>query len=355
MSRGTFIALFSFASISAMAGQIELSNGDKIGGTLKAIASDNVIWAIGEIGEVTVKKSNVKDLKISDPIKIRGFDTPCQWLGLDSGKVAVDCGSGPKSFSLMTLEDVVLFKSREQSLHAYGGKLTLLGSEKTGNINSSNWLIAVEVSLRQQDFRHDIELRYEGEALETEARETVGGVETTSKDSQITEYYKGGYGLDWFFRPRWFLLGDLIAEKDDAKRILERHITGIGSGFQWWELEKTALKIELSAQQTKERYELSVEEIADGDDVSREFASGRIAINYRYKLPRDVALFHRSNLSQRLDESDDWFARAETGLSAPLGLGISAAINVDYDYVNNPPEDVEREDITYRLGVTYGW
>ena len=356
MLKRFIIAITSFASATTMAGQIELNNGDKVGGSLKAINSDAVVWAADMVGELTIKKSDIKSIQENQPVKLRGTDKPCQLLDLNGDQMGVNCNGQEKTLSLLTLEDVVLFATHEQALHAYTGKLTLVGTEKSGNVDSRNWLAESQVNLRHNDFRHGFELRYVGESLEVETVAVdAQGDEVTSKQNQVTEYYKAAYGVDWFFQPRWYLLGDLTAEKDGGKKILERYIVGAGAGFQWWESVKTALKLELSMQQTKERSDISADEIADGIEASKEFASGRFAVDYRYLFPRNIALFHRSQLTQSLDESDDWFARAETGVSAPLGAGISAAFNLDYDYINNPADGVERGDTTYRVGVTYTW
>ena len=75
--------------------------------------------------------------------------------------------------------------------------------------------------------------------------------------------------------------------------------------------------------QTKEYYELTAEQIVDGEDDQKDFASGRFAVDYRYKFPRDIAFFARGSITQSFDESDDWRGRGETGVST-LDLHIGA-------------------------------
>ena len=337
-------------AMSASAGQIELKNGDKIGGTLKSVSKGQVVWSADKVGELTLNKADVGNINLSEPVRLRGIEEPCLWLEMIDDVARFECNAEQREYSLLTLKDVVPFANHADSLHSYGGKLTVVGSEKSGNVNSSNWLVGAEVQLRHEDFRHDFELRYTGESLEAEPLEGEEAV-----DASVVEYYKGFYGLNWFFLPRWYLLGDLTAEKDDAKQISERYVAGIGSGFQWWEREQSALKLELSVLNTKEYYDLTAADILLGNESKQDFSSGRFALDFRYSFPRDITLFHRSNFAQNLDESDDWRTHAETGLSAPLGLGVSAHLNVDYDYHNDPQEGVRREDMTYRVGVVYKW
>ena len=344
--------LTSVASFSAMADQIELKNGDVIGGTLKTVNADDITWAADSVGEVTIKKGDVKDLNLTKPVKLQGYDEPCLWDEMIGEKASFTCDGEPKSYSLKTLEDVVLFESHEDALHAYDGKVTLLGSEKSGNVNSSDWLAGLQINLRHYDFRHLFELRYTSKSLEVESTDADGEV---TKEDEVYEYYLGMYNINWFFMPRWYLLGNLKTESDDAKLIQERYEAGLGAGFQWWETDKTALKLELSSVQTKEHFELTPDEILDGQEDSKDYASGRFSADYRYKFPRDVAFFMRRYVTQSFDDSDDWRGRGETGVSAPLGLGISAHLNADYDYNNNPQEGVEKGDTTYRVGVVYSW
>lgn len=337
-------------AVSANAGQIELKNGDKIGGTLKSVSKKAVVWQADKVGQITVDKADVGDMSFAQPVRLRGIEKPCLLVEIVEGVARFNCEDKPKEYSLYTLTDVVPFKKYSDEMHSYGGKFTVAGSEKSGNVNSSNWLVASEVGLRHNDFRHDVELRYTGESLEVEPAE---GEE--AQDSPVVEYYRGFYSLNWFFLPRWFLLGDLTAEKDDAKRISERYVAGLGSGFQWWEDEKSALKLELSLLNTKEYFDLSAPEVTAGANTRNDFSSGRLAVDFRYDFPRDIAFFHRSNISQNFDESDDWRLNAEMGASAPLGFGVSATINVNYDYQNAPQEGVEKDDIVYRVGVVYKW
>lgn len=350
-----FIAGFitSLFAMSAAAGQIELKNGDQIGGSLKSVGGDKIVWKGEKTGEITVKKSDVNSLELTEPVKLRGLKDPCTWLELKEGIARFRCSEDDRELSLMSLHDVVPYTAFEDALHKYGGKLTLVGSEKSGNVNSSNWLVGSEIRWRVNDFRHDIEIRYTGESLEIEPVE--GSEELAGTDSSVVEYYKGFYGINWFFLPRWYLLTDVTAEKDDAKLIKERYVYGLGSGFQWWETNKTAFKVEASALQTKERYELTELDILANADDRKDFASGRLAVDFRYKFPRDIAFFHRSNIQQSFDDSNDWRARAETGITAPLGFGISAAFNVDYDYYNDPQEGLEKSDTNYRVGIAYSW
>lgn len=340
----------SLLAVSAAAGQIELKNGDKIGGQLKSVHGEKLVWKADKVGELTVKKADIANITLPEPVKLQGYDKPCQLTGFSAGMASFNCAEEVKEYSLSTLNDVVPFSSFEDSLHSYGGKLTLVGTEKSGNVESSDWLAASQVNLRINDFRHDFELRYTGEYLKVETEEGQPPVK-----SSVTEYYKGFYGVNWFFKPRWYLLGDLTAEKDDAKRIGERYVAGLGSGFQWWETETTALKLEGSVLETKEYYDLSAADLVLGAESRKAFSSGRIAIDFRYRFARDIAFFHKSNMSQNLDDSDDWRATADTGLSAPLGFGVSANLLMTYDYLNKPQEGVEKSDTTYRVGVSYKW
>lgn len=345
-----FGVVSSLLTTSVMAGQVELNNGDKIGGQLKSVHGEEVVWAADKVGDITIKKSDIRDLKLPEPVKLRGLDEPCELSDFAEGMVSFNCANETKEYSLLSLHDVVPYSSYEDSLHSYGGKLTVVGTEKSGNVESSDWLAAALINWRVNDFRHDFELRYTGEYLKVESEP---GAPATR--SSVSEYYKGFYGINWFFMPRWYLLGDLTAEKDDAKQIAERYVAGLGSGFQWWESDITALKLEASFLKTKEYYDLSAADLALGTDDRKEFTSGRLAVDFRYLFPKDITFFHRGEVSQNLDDSDDWRAYADTGINAPLGFGVSASLLVTYDYSNAPQEGVEKSDTTYRFGVSYSW
>ncbi len=338
---------------AASAGQVTLKNGDQITGEFKAINGKKVVWDSPSMGELKIQKSDITDVKIDKALKINGQSQACYWQGLKGADVALDCSGKAITLPFLTFEELLPFETHAEDTHVYNGRFTLSGTQTSGNVESRDWLAALEIDLRNGDFRHNFDAKYTGKFVENTDDSEDGVV---LEPAPVVEYYRADYGLDWFFAVRWYLLGKLIAEKDDATSIDSRYIGALGSGFQWWETPRTALKLEASVLHTTENYVLEDEDIAALVDAKRDFASGQIASDYRYNFDNDVILRYRMQMSQSFDESKDWNANAELALGAPLGFGISAEVVAEYLYDNLPAlVSLEKTDTRLRFGVSYAW
>ncbi|MDZ7923610.1 MAG: DUF481 domain-containing protein [Marinagarivorans sp.] len=339
---------------AASAGQMTLKNGDQITGEFKAINGKKVIWNSSTAGELKILKSDIADVKIDKALKINGQSQACYWQGLKGADVALTCNDKAITLPFLTFEELLPFETHAADTHIYNGRFTLAGTQTSGNVESRDWSAALEIDLRNGDFRHGVDAKYSGKFVENKDGDLEEGIAVAP--APVVEYYRADYGLDWFFAVRWYLLSKLSAEKDDATSIDSRYIGALGSGFQWWETPRTALKLEASVLQTKENYALTEDDIADGVDAKRDFASGQIASDYRINFNNDITLRYRMQLSQSFDESKDWNANAELGLGAPLGFGISAEVVAEYLYDNLPAlASLEKTDTRLRFGVSYAW
>ena len=343
------LSLFLWSAL-ANAGYLVLNNGDKITGEFKAVQGKNVIWTTPSMGEIKIKKSDIVDAKIDKVLKLKGESTGCEWLGLEGVDVSLNCGNKPVKISFLTLDEILPFATHLEDTHSYGGKFTLVGTETAGNVESSDWLAAMNVALRRGDYRHGFGLEYTAKFVKVDAQEGEPQI-----PSPVIEYYHGDYGLDWFFSPQWYALFDVLAEKDEALDIQERYVTGLGSGFQWWETPRTALKLEASLLETRERFmvtQLNKDLLAETD---RQFASGQLAVDFCYRFDSGVDLFNRTNFSQSFDDATDWMGSSDMGVGMPLGFGVSAELNIQYAYDNLPAAGLKKEDTRLRIGVGYTW
>ena len=97
----------SLLATSVMAGQIELKNGDKIGGQLKSVSGENVVWKADKVGELSIKKTDINNINMAEPVKLRGFQEPCRLTDLADGMVSFNCADTTKQYSLMYLVNLL--------------------------------------------------------------------------------------------------------------------------------------------------------------------------------------------------------------------------------------------------------
>lgn len=349
MTRARFAVFSALLSGSCLAGEITLVNGDKIGGELHSISAENVRWNSSNFGELTINKHQVVHIESSAIVKVRGKDVPCWLQDFRNERLVFACDDGgTRTVPLLTVRQVVPFEGYEQTTHFYGGKLMIVGSQSSGNKQSRDWVANIDVDLRYTDYRHSYKIHYSNSYLESNVPGTT---------SQALEKYEAVYGFDWFFRPKWFWFSNVSALKEDAREISERYDIGSGFGYQFWESKLSALSLESGGQYTTVNYDFVRPERVSNALTHDEYASWRLANNFRYQLPLEVAVYNKSEYLQSLDSSDDWEVRTDTGLSMPIGFGVTANLALEYLYDNTPTDSVNgsNEDTRLRFGVGYTW
>ncbi len=322
------------------AGELWLKNGDRVAGELVKLEADNVIWASDSFGQLTVKKSRIENLSTVTLMKLNGIDQPCALLGMEGSSIVYSCRKGIQgSVPLLTVELAQPYEDFQLVGLTHHGKLGLTGSFSRGNKVESDWDLDAEVKIRKEDFRHKVDVEYENKS---------------QNNLPANDKYKLAYGVDWFYKTRWFIYNDLEYSADEAKRIDERHAFSSGFGFQLWEFDAMALSFTGGLTYVNEMFE-SVDPRPEDFVAENSRVAWQFGIDYRYLLPFDAKLFHKNSLFQSFEDDQDWRFESDTGVALPLWGGLYSEFKFEYDYDNAPQGDNRREDSALKLGVGYNW
>lgn len=323
-------------AMGAAAGQLTLVNGDSIKGEISSINETHVVWQSDLLGELYIVKTNVKNMKSSMALKLRGEREPCYWADLEDDLAQFACDDGSLTdIPFLAIEEIVRFEGYRDTLHQYVGKLSILGSQASGNKQQQYWVVDTDVMMRHADFRHEVGLKYEQESVNL---------------GPLLHEAEAQYSLDWFFKPQWFWFADMGALMDESRNIEKKATVGSGVGYQFWERQRSALSVELGAQYSDETFDATLVGIE-----TRQTASWRISTDYRLQLPLSIAFFHKNKFLQSLDNGQQWEVDSETGVRMPIGKSVSADVKFEYDYDNLPPEGTVKEDAMLRFGLGYAW
>lgn len=324
----------------AGAGLLTLKNGDRLGGELIKLEAEVVIWVSDSFGKLTVDKNKIENLQTSTLLKINGYDDACTVYGVEGVELIYSCDKhGPGRVALQTLEVVLPYEDYLAGAHTYHGRLGLAGTYSRGNKVEDDWDLDSEVEFRRGDFRHMVQLEYEGKSLD---------------NAPADEKFKVEYGLDWFYQTRWFWYNDVTASADESKNLDERYSLGSGFGYQVWEIDRTALSLQGGVTFVKELFDRPEGEVEDFES-SDDLVAWELSAKYRYKLPLGAEVFHTNKLIQSLKDNADWRFDSNTGLNIPLGAGLFSEFRVEYDVDNQPQSGNRREDTKLRVGIGYDW
>ncbi|NHN38087.1 DUF481 domain-containing protein [Pseudomaricurvus alcaniphilus] len=328
------LACFLF-SAAASAGELLLTNGDRLEGNLVLIDKTTVTWKSTVFGNLTVGKNRVANLKLDKPVVIQGQRDPCVVEGMTDYFLAYRCGKSTyiQRTELLTLASVEPYVEDKDKTYEYNGAMSVAGVLSRGNKVEDDLDVDAIATFRHGNFRHINEIDYEA---------------LSRNDLPALEDYELSYRLDWFFDEKWFWYNALGMGMEESKNIKERYEYGTGLGVQMWENINSALALESGIDFVKERYEQVV-----SDD--KEAAAWRFATRFRHKLPFNMALVHSNEVLYSLEDSGDWELSADVGISLPLGPGLFSEYKIEYDYDNQPAEGTKRDDTKLTIGIGYKW
>jgi hypothetical protein len=162
------------------------------------------------------------------------------------------------------------------------------------------------------------------------------------------------YGLDWFFRERWFWYNNVTLGAEQQRGLDSYVSIGTGAGHQFWETRETALAFKVGLSYFDEEYTVPADSsvIFEPRDT---FTAGHLATDFRYNLPWGVGFFHNNEFIQSFNGGDNWHLKTATGLSAMLISKIYSEIKLDYNVDNEPQPGKQARDKRMSVGVSYKW
>ncbi len=336
----TLLLALALIAVPTVAGEVRLTNGDRLAGELVSISEENILWKSATVGTIKISKGNIQAITSSSPLKLRGRDEPCHWQELRGTQVIFSCANGDLDFEpLYSLKQVVPYVTLVDEFYQVDGKVAIGGNRFSGNVSQENWLLDSRIEVRYSDVRHTFELGYESRSF---------------GDNPLDEIYEGSYFFDWFFHPRGYWQNELSTLRDETRTILNRSAYGSGLGYEFWRTPVSLLSVELGVRYERTEFEQLAPVNPEREYVT-ETALWRSGFTFTYKLPLEIAFRHQTQYFQPADASREWRVESDTGFSVPLGFGISANISYEYDYDNVPLEPNVEADSVLRFGLDYSW
>ncbi len=329
-----------------------MRNGDVLEGVFKGIVDENIIWQTAYLGELKIAKARAKNIHSQQVFKLRGQATPCTWQSLEKHIAKFVCHRGEvRAFPLLSLQQVVPFEGHQKANHSYGGNLRITGLKKEGNAAAEYWEVHCDVVLRHGDWRHAVALSSAGQSL------ILREGESTSEDKDRRD--RGELTLDWFFLPRYYLSNVFSVEADSNRNIQEEYKFSSGLGYQFWELENTSLAVVVGLEHNATYLKLN-----PLPNEPERYTSARLGTDFRYKFKSGAKFYHTNTYSYALNSVQvrggvkRWEFKSNSGVNFPIGFGISADMNIEWNYKNHAKDqdpNAFKTDVVYRVGVNYSW
>ncbi len=325
----------------ALAGTLDLRNGDRVEGRFVRVEDGKIVWASRHFGRLSIPQEQVSNIETTTPMKIDGVSTPCLIEGMEDEFLIYICGGDPtqRRVPLASFSNIIPYESFIAGDYSYHGRLNISGNYARGNEIRDDWRLFTSTEYRRADWRHNASLEYASYSRNHGSPEKKWG---------------GRYRIDWFFRERWFWFNDTTLGRDEQRSISHYYTAGSGTGLQVWENQRTALAFTAGLMYLYEAY-LAPESPDSDFSSSDERAAWRVGMDFRYRLPLGVNMYHRNELVRSFQETEDWQLTSTTGLSTTLIGQLRSELSLDYNVDNTPQQGRKREDVRMRIGLSYDW
>jgi len=310
---------------------IDLTNGDRITGTVVSVGGGKVVTDTEYAGRIIIDLEAVARLETEAAFEVRLRDGSLkrgqfapgeeeQGLLLEGGELAPVAlaevrTAGQSSLSLTRL-------GQEWNSRA------TLGAEITrGNSETDKYNLLFESTLKRQSVQHSVTLQV--------AEEEAEGV--TTLDQLDLDY-----GYKRFISERRYASGNAEYFEDALKDVDSRITAGAGMGYQFWDNSFGALSSELGVSYVVEELQGQNEDnpaIRWGLDYTRNLWSQRLEFYYNHNILA-IPVGGRGQISD-----------LASGLRLAVNSWLDTSFRVDYRYETEPPPDTQEEDIIYSLGV----
>lgn len=331
MRRKPIVLAFGCLIVAAgFADEVIFKSGDRLTGTVKAVADGKMTFDSAVAGPLTLKMSDIKTFSTESAVEIVRADGGVvrQKVGAGAeGRVAVE---GAGALDLADIAKVNPEKVRWKGVVTAGATLI------RGNTESSSASVGAEAARRSENDRITLGAGYYfANQRDNDTRES-----STIEDNW---FLKGQY--DYFFSKKLYGYGNLKYEKDRIANLDRRLTPGVGAGYQWVERADLNFSTEGGFAYVSERY-------TEPDDT-REYMGGRLAYHLDKAFNGAVKGFHNLEYVPSLERADTFLVNTDVGLRAAMTSRLSMEAKAQMAYNSQPSDGRDKKDLRYILGM--GW
>jgi putative salt-induced outer membrane protein YdiY len=330
---GVGFMVFPLLLSRATADEVRLANGDRLTGEIVRMENQTLILKTGyakdiqltwaDVVCVTSDKEHTFVLKDNEVLIGRA-------VCADPGKIQILGAVVGESAELPPDQLESINPTPPRPAITYRGNVTGGGSMTSGNTDDTVGYFSTDFEARSRRHRFTIGGRYNyGET-----------------DNEITTRNAlGRVKYDFFVTERLYAYAHGLFEGDEFQDLNLRSTAGVGAGYQFIDTERTSLFGELGLSYVNEDFDV-------GED--NDYNSGRESVGFTFQvIPERITFFHLHELYFGLDESDQYYFRAEQGVRFVLFRNFFANFQANYAYTRQPAPGRKNADLLYIAGLGY--
>jgi putative salt-induced outer membrane protein len=317
---------------------IELTNGDRITGTIIELKAGTLEMQVGTKGKVTVPWKEVTAIETSTPqrIKLTSGDVVegATFVRRRDGVfVAAPALAGQRP---VTPADIAGIAVPERPPWTGGVSGLLAGTSG----NSETLILGARLNLLRDT---------EDDRLEFYGRGDFGQQEDPDDGEDETTVQKatGGVNYDYIFHDPWFVGTLLQFDHDFLQDLVLRTRIGAGPGYRFIKTEDMELLGRAGIAYVNEDYRDS------SDTEDRSFVAGYLSERYRWTISETQRLMQGLDITPNLEDFGDTLFHFDIAFQQDVAKGFFLEVSFADDYDTEPAEGRKKNDMTYGLGLGY--
>ncbi len=334
MKRLIAVFLFSFLVFYGgriFADRIELENGDVLTGTVVSIENGILTLSTDYSEPVKIKSSKIKKIFTDKAVNVHlsGGEVLKGRLGTgEDGKMVVESSDGRETSAIDRSRIEAINPAEKKK---WAGSITLSANHQSGNTDRTGASAASNAERKTDKDRFSLRFRYNyaEEDGEISARNSYGALK-----------------YDYFFTRKIYGLLSVELLSDKFKDLNLRTIVGPGIGYQLWDKPEKSLGLEAGVSYFSE------DRIENEDD---QWVTGRLAGNLKWKIFGPLTFTDYLLIYPSFEEFGEYQLRNEASLVSPLVYGWSLKLTNILEHDSEAPDDVEKDDIYWLLGLDYSF
>lgn len=331
------LIVFGVHWINAYADTVWLKNGDKITGTLGVKLTNKLTMKTSYADEIKINWQDIHSIDADHPLLLQLADGSLvegRLQHTEAGQVVLDKDSDTPLLVSELAEIRYINPSRDLIGEGYvwTGNMSLGGALNSGNSRNRNVQFNGESVLRGLDDRYTVQGFYYW---------AEDGGQQTQNNGRVRGQY------DRFFSKKWYGYVNTVQEKDRFRDVRLRSTYSLGSGYQFFEGDKRNLSLEGGVSFIRQDY------LQASDD---QHLALRWAVNYnQYLFDSFMQAFHRHEVLYTPRSPSQMLLYSSTGLRFPFIFGLSASMQVDYNFDSRPVDNRCKGDTRALFTLGYSW
>lgn len=325
--RRRLVKIFAWAALAISGGAnadvIQLTNGDRISGTVGNITSGNVTVTTAYAGDVVIAMASVADIQTDGT-----YDVTLTSGDQVSGQLVADGVLVNGNVRPTRIADISLLAPPPSDEPVWTSRIDAFATLSNGNAKTQTLSLIGDSLYTHGKNEHRV-TAYWGDA------EAEG--ETTQEQIEIDYTYRR------YLQNDWYAGANVEYFRDALKDVDSRWTVGASLGKLFWDNALGRFSAEIGISQV-------FEDLA-GDSESN--PAVRWAMGYNRFLSPTMEFYHNNEILKILDSDRGEIFDSSTGLRFSMSDALSISLRTDFRHETKPPEGAHRSDITYAVGVGY--